>query len=278
MTSEPIPFQSRPFIHCRYGASPLAFRGPKRPSTGRFIACLGGGETYAKFVQKPYCDLLETVLNIPCLNLSCPHAGPDVFLKDPAICALVSTAELTIVQTPSPVNLSNKFYKVHPRRNDRFTAPCKALRKLYPEIDFFEVNFCGHLIQLLSKIDPKRFRVIVAELHATWLNRMSELITLSSGPVLLLHLVKLNAAGQKITEGTEAIPPTFYEYLAGRGAQILTVQAPVGQMEQKHVPPHEGPFAAEMFGPAAHRKIATLAAPLIASALKTPGAAYKACS
>ena len=41
------------YEHCRYGQSRISFRGPKKNLKGRFIAFLGGSETYGKFVRKP---------------------------------------------------------------------------------------------------------------------------------------------------------------------------------------------------------------------------------
>lgn len=166
---------------CTYGLSKVPFRGPRRRTYGRYVACVGGSDTFGKFIRAPYPHLLEVKINTPCVNLGCQSAGPDVFLNDPAIGSLCHDASATVIQVLNAVNLTNAFYKVHPRRNDRFIAPTDALRGLYPEVDFTDVAFTGHLIAKLNAVDPNRFKEVRATLQATWLRRMKELITLAGG-------------------------------------------------------------------------------------------------
>jgi len=49
---------------CSYAGSRILFRGPKADLGGTFVACLGGSETYGKFIPTPYPDLLEEMLDI----------------------------------------------------------------------------------------------------------------------------------------------------------------------------------------------------------------------
>jgi len=157
-----------------------------RPTDGSFIAFLGGSETFAKFITQPYPDLIETAIGEICVNFGCQSAGPDVFLTDSALASLYHDAAAVVIQLVGATNLSNRFYKVHPRRNDRFIAPTDQLVALYPDIDFSEIAFTGHLIARLQAADGDRFALVRQELQITWQRRMRRLINLASGPVILL--------------------------------------------------------------------------------------------
>ena len=69
---------------CRYDGSRLLLRGPRRNLDSDFVACLGGTETFARFIAMPYPDLLEEALGLTCVNFGWPNAGIDVFRGDPA--------------------------------------------------------------------------------------------------------------------------------------------------------------------------------------------------
>ena len=47
------------YMPCRYGASKLLFRGPRRVLEAPYVACLGGTETYGKFIEAPFPALIE---------------------------------------------------------------------------------------------------------------------------------------------------------------------------------------------------------------------------
>lgn len=175
---------------CQYGLSRLPFRGPRRPTEGRFIACLGGSDTFARHVHEPFPDQLEQDLGEVCVNLGSQNAGPDLFLQDNAVRALVHDARAVVIQLPGAANLSNRFYRVHPRRNDRFIGPTDALRAAFPQVDFAEIAFTGHLMERLHGADPDMCHDVRKVLQATWLRRMKALIALARGPVHLLWFAR----------------------------------------------------------------------------------------
>lgn len=179
---------------CSYGVSRLTFRGPRRPTDGSFLAFLGGSDTFARYVPEPYSDLIEAATGRVCVNLGCQAAGPDVYLKDTAIQSMCHDACATIIQVIGAVNLTNEYYKVHPRRNDRFIGPTDRLKSLFPEIDFTEISFTGHLISRLRAVDEARFSLVRVCLQATWQVRMEALIQKASGPVFLLWFTQENAS------------------------------------------------------------------------------------
>ncbi|WP_281250895.1 DUF6473 family protein [Salibaculum halophilum] len=171
---------------CSYGLSRLQFRGPRRPTDGGYVACPGGSETFGRDVAQPFPDLLEQETGMVCLNLGQHLAGPDLFLRDAALRALVHDAAAVVIQVMGAANLSNRFYKVHPRRNDRFIAPRAPLRRLYPEVDFTEIAFTGHLMAKLAETDGTRLTEVQQELRGCWVRRMRELVGLANVPVHLL--------------------------------------------------------------------------------------------
>ena len=176
------------YFPCRYGNSRLLFRGPRRSLTAPYVAVLGGTETYGKFAPHPFPDELEERIGRAVVNLGCINGGPDVFLNDADTLAVARGARAVVVQAMGAQNLTNRFYTVHPRRNDRFIAASAELRALYPDVDFTEFTFTRHLLAVLAARSPARFARLQAELRQTWVDRMSRLLALLPGRRLMLWL------------------------------------------------------------------------------------------
>jgi hypothetical protein len=161
---------------CRYGTSRAVFRGPPRDLSRPYVAFLGGTATLAKSVASPFVDLVEHGTGLTCVNLGALNAGPDFYLSDPGALEVAGGAELAVVQLPGAETLTNPFYAVHPRRNDRVLCATPALRRLYPEVDFADIHFARHLLTVLSWIDANRFVLVRQALQRTWLARMQDLL------------------------------------------------------------------------------------------------------
>ena len=173
---------------CRYGSSKLVFRGPVVDINRDYVAFLGGSETYGKFIERPFPDIVGARLGLPALNLGCVSAGVDVYHEDPTVLELARLAKLRVVQVAGAQNLSNRMYTVHPRRNDRFVKASRLLTVLYPEIDFTEIHFTGHLITALRATSTERFELVVEELTSAWQARMAKFLKRIGGPTVLLFL------------------------------------------------------------------------------------------
>lgn len=171
---------------CRYEGSRLDFRGPPKALDGNYIAFLGGTETYGRFVERPFCALLEQALGNDCVNLGCMNSGMDAFLRDPGVIDICRGAQATVLQITGAQNMTNRLYSVHPRRNDRFIKASELLHRLYREIDFTEVHFTGHMLRLLQQKDDGRFEIVRAEVKTVWKARVRELIRTINAPVVLL--------------------------------------------------------------------------------------------
>lgn len=188
MTYENLGGSALDYLSCRYGTSKVLFRGPRRRLDAPYIAVIGGTETYGKFIKQPYPALLEERLGSTFVNLGCVNAGLDVMVNDPTISEICAGAKLTVIQITSAQNMSNRFYSVHPRRNDRFLRASNLLKIIYREVDFTDINFTRHMLKVLWEASPDKFAMVEAELREAWLGRMKGLISRLEGRVVLLWL------------------------------------------------------------------------------------------
>lgn len=187
--------------------SRLALRGPARDLGHPFVAVLGGSETFGRGVERPYPALLEDRIGIPVVNLGVMHAGASLFTKERWLLDVASDARLTVIQILGVQNMSNRLYCVHPRRNDRFLTTSSALRLMYPEIDFTEVNFTGHLLRLLEETSRERFSAVVEELRWAWVQRMRRVVSCIRGDVELLWLAERSTLDK--TDALDSCEPMF---------------------------------------------------------------------
>ncbi len=188
MAYDPLVEGGLDYQPCQYGASKVLFRGPAKRPDGGSIAVIGGTETYGKFVAEPYPELLEQRLGRTCINLGCVNAGIDVFAGDEVVQQICSGGALTVIQLTGAQNMSNRFYTVHPRRNDRFVKASAKLRAVYPQVDFTDISFTRHLLETLYKASPEDFAFVRNELREAWVARMRRLAGLIGNRVVLLWM------------------------------------------------------------------------------------------
>lgn len=102
--------------------------------------------------------------------------GVDHHLGDALLLDRASRAQSVLMLLPWLGNLSNPFYRVHPRRNDRFVAARAPLRALFPEVDFAPFAFTGHALGTLHATCPERFGLVRQALVEAWSLRMRLLL------------------------------------------------------------------------------------------------------
>lgn len=158
------------------GSTRLEFRDPPRNLGSDDIICLGSTETFGKFVATPFAAHLAAQTGRACLNLGLPMASVDAFLHDSGAMNMAQQAGHRIVQIMGAHGLSNRFYAVHPRRNDRFLRASLQLTTLYPEVDFSEICFVKHLLSRLWETSPERFCILRQELQQAWAGRMASFL------------------------------------------------------------------------------------------------------
>lgn len=174
------------YAQCVYGTSKVAFRGPRARLDGAYLSFLGGRETFGTFVERPFPMLVEGKLGLPAANLGVANAGLDLYLNEPSLIEVARMATVRVVQVLGAQNMSNRFYQVHPRRNDRFLCASDRLVRLFPEVDFTEFHFNRHLLGHLAGVSEQRYAVVVDELRTAWIARMKTLLTLLNAPTILL--------------------------------------------------------------------------------------------
>jgi len=265
------------YYQCQYGASKLVFRGPKKKLSNRFVATIGGTETYGKFVELPYPAMLEDLLDLPVANFGCVNAGIDAYLGDQTILENCKKASATILQVGGVQHLSNRFYSVHARRNDRFIKASPLLTSIYPGLDLTDVHFTGHLLTVLQRTSPLDFQVICQDLKETWVARMQALIDCIDSPVVLLWMAD-HAPGENPEERPLGHDPMFVERwmldeLQPDVAAYVEINASRQEIaagfERMIFGPLEAPAAEEMLGPIVHevaaRKLQTVMGALLTS-------------
>ncbi|WP_299355898.1 DUF6473 family protein [uncultured Shimia sp.] len=174
------------YMPCRYEDSGLIFRGPERDLDARYNLFVGGTETYGKFMSDPYPALVEQAIDKTCVNFGCINAGVDAFLSDPAALVVMRKAETVFIQVMGAHNMSNRFYRVHPRRNDRFLDASSVMKMVFREIDFTEFHYTRHMLGTLCARAPDRYAMLRDELKQAWVARMRLLLNSIPGRKYLL--------------------------------------------------------------------------------------------
>ncbi|MDA7965977.1 DUF6473 family protein, partial [Ruegeria sp.] len=248
---------------CHYGTSKLAFRGPQRALDKPYVACIGADETFGRFVERPFPAVLEQQLNRRCINLGGLFCGAEALCGDPILQELANKAELCIFQVPGVLGQTNRFYHVHPRRNDRFLCPTPNLMALYPEVDFTDIHFVRHLVARLKGCRDTRFDLVAEELRKNWQGKVLNFLRTVSTPVVLLWLdVDLGIVGcaDKSTCNPVPVQPSMLRvleaYSAGSIALHVQVSGASDELEDMLFGTLQQPMAERMIGPATHRRIA----------------------
>ena len=149
---------------CRYGSSKILFRGPAKRLRGDYVAYLGGTETFGRFIAEPYPELVEQASGVTSINLGCMRAGIDAYLSSPGLTDVCSMAKLTVIQIMGAANMSNRFYTVDPRHNERFLRASKRFKDVYPEVDFSEFELTSHMLTALARTGADRLHQVRQEL------------------------------------------------------------------------------------------------------------------
>ncbi len=253
------------YFPCRYGNSKLLFRGPRRRLQGDYIAFLGGTETYGKFIETPFPMLLEHETGMKSVNLGCVNAGVDAYLSDKSLMDICTGARVTVVQVMGAQNMSNRFYAVHPRRNDRFLRASNLLQTIFGEVDFTEFNFTRHMLKSLADTAPAKFPMVEQELKDAWVARMKTMLEQIDGKVVLLWMADHAPCEQGATNLDQHDPMFVDRAMLDAVADHVsaTVEIVAGACEQAEglqemvFGPMEEPAAEEMLGPVIHRRAAT---------------------
>lgn len=258
------------YFPCRYGHSKLLFRGPRRRLEGGFCAFLGGSETYGKFVAEPFPALIERRLGVPMVNFGYMNAGADVFLNEPPIIDACNQARVTVIQLLGAHNMSNRFYAVHPRRNDRFLRASQLMKTIFREVDFTEFHFTRHMLLALLARAPEKYALVETELKQAWVARMRLLLQKVVGRSVLLWVGDPHVGGvARDRLGPEpllldramvdAIRPFATDYVEVEPSAAARAAGTMGMF----YPELDAPAAAQLPGPRIHEEIAAALEPVL---------------
>ncbi|KFE33980.1 DUF6473 family protein [Thioclava atlantica] len=257
------------YLPCRYGKSKLLFRGPRRSLTGSFVAAMGGTETYGKFVATPWPALLEARLNLPVVNFGYLNAGIDVFLNEPQLASASRAARVTVVQLLGAHNMTNRYYAVHPRRNDRFLRASSLMRSVFGGVDFTEFNFTRHMLGALKQRAPEKYALLTQELQASWVQRMTALLSRLEGAKVLLWMGEyhppclVDPIGPEpllvSAEMVDALRPLVHEVVRVEPSARARGEGTSGMVFSEL----DAPAAARLPGPRVHEETAEALAPVV---------------
>lgn len=283
------------YFPCRYGRSRLLFRGPRQRLDGDYALFLGGTYTYGRFVERPFPTLVEAGTGIRCLNFGWQNAGVDAFVNDITVMEIAAKARVTVVQVMGAQNMSNRFYSVHPRRNDRFLNASGVMKQLFRDVDFTEFSFNRHMLSVVRTLSADRYVMIREELKAAWLARMQHLLQAIGGRIILLWFAdhapdaddaahgvgKRGKARQGDERGDELggdplfVDRAMIEALRPRVTEVVEVVASRAALEQGTqgmvFSPLEAPAAAGMLGPMAHQEAAAALQPALLRMMSARG-------
>ncbi|WP_099826152.1 DUF6473 family protein [Oceaniglobus indicus] len=275
MAYENMPRPEVDYAPCRYGNSRLSFRGPRQRLDGRYIAVLGGSETFGRYLRDPYPSLLQAKTGVRCVNFGCVNAGVDAFLHDETVIGACRRADAVVLQVCGARNLSNRFYGVHPRRNDRLVRASAMLRAVFPEVDFTEFHFTGHLLRTLEETSPTRFRLVRDDLRRTWIARMNLLMAQIGRPVTVLWIGR--RAPEDPCDSLNDGEPAFidrralnalYGRIDGESVFVTGPDSGIGSPDGKTFTASERSAALAMPGPSLHHQIADQLARTLAPLLR----------
>ena len=259
------------YFPCQYAGSKLRFRGPPRKLEGDYAAFLGGTETYGKFIAQPFPALLEVRTGVKCVNFGWPNAGVDVYLNDLGVLTAANNARATVLQVPNLTNMTNRFYSVHPRRNDRFLEASSTLRAVYEEVDFTEFHFVRHMLQRLQQVSEDRFNTVIDEIRTAWIARMQLLLDKIDSQTILLwmsnrkpedHVNKTEVEFDPICVTRamiEAIRPSADRIVEVTASDWARSEGTKGMLFAEM----EAAAAEEVLGPTVHYQVADALAPLV---------------
>ncbi|MCV6825909.1 MULTISPECIES: DUF6473 family protein [Halocynthiibacter] len=256
------------YLPCRYGKSKLLFRGPRRKMENAYIAAIGSTETYGKFVEEPFPNLVEKALGIETVNFGCVNAGPDVFLNEPVVLEACAKSRVTVVQAMGAQNMSNRFYAVHPRRNDRFLKASALMKTIFRDVDFTEFHFTRHMLQALKSLSNDRFALVEEELKAAWRARMQFLFEKIKGKTILLWVDNPNPdTHTDLGPDPLFIDRSMIEAVRPFCTEVVEVQlsdaARTAGVKGMVYPEMEAPIAKEVMGLQAHTEVAQALAPVL---------------
>lgn len=161
----------------------LWLRGPEpeRLEEDRYIACIGGAQTFGCFCDNPFARLLQDSLNLPVVNYGIGGAGPSFFLRHEKVFGILNKAACTIVQVMSGRSESNSAFDTGglayiTRRSDGRRMGARAAYQ--------------SLLRQKIIFGRKELKRIIAETRENWIRNYRSLFERIEAPAVLFWFAK----------------------------------------------------------------------------------------
>jgi hypothetical protein len=150
------------------------FRGPPPPPVIReYVACVGGAQTFGRFVRVPFPRLLAASLDLETLNLGRGGVGPTYPLNSPGVLDYINRARVAIVQVFSGRSQSNSLFRTW--NDSMYGINCTTGSRM--SADEFYTWLMGQELQLAQQI--------VAETCDNYVSDMVRLLAAIKVPKIL---------------------------------------------------------------------------------------------
>jgi hypothetical protein len=165
-----------PEIIDSYSGQDLIFRGPKPKSLKKnsYFVCVGAAQTFGRFCQKPYPNLLAEQLRLPVLNLGFGGVSADFFRQDnPKLLHYINNAKFVIIQVMSGRSQDNSIFK-----NCRGYFVTKVA-------DDTQIPWVDAYQELIENSDRQFVEKIIAETRQNWVNSYIQFLQKIQVPKIL---------------------------------------------------------------------------------------------
>jgi len=169
----------------RFGSKGQIYRGHPPESPEPIAACIGAAQTFGRYVEYPYPELLEARLAQPVDNFGTGGAGPDFFANESDVIAACNRAKVVVVQVMSGRSVSNRFFTVNPLRNARIHAISAELYELAGDPSLGKFVFAHDLLRFLAIRHPRAFAEVIGDARQRWIASYSVLMERLTPPKIL---------------------------------------------------------------------------------------------
>jgi hypothetical protein len=173
-----------PEIVDSYSGKELIVRGPKPKSfkKNNYFTCVGAAQTFGRFCQQPYPNLLSEQLGLPVLNLGFGGVSADFFWQDnPKLLDYLNNAKFVIIQVMSGRSQDNSVFK-----NCRGYYVTKVA-------DETKINWVDAYQELIDHNDRQFVEKIIAETRQNWVNSYLQFLQKIQVPKILFWFSRREA-------------------------------------------------------------------------------------
>ncbi len=257
----------------------LPVRGPlpKNLDSGGFVSAIGAAQTFGRFVERPYLNLLGERLGIETLNLGSAGAGPGFYAARGNAIAVMNRSAIVIVQVMSGRSVSNSYFE---NTNAGSLRPWAAPKTEKPQhaITAWETA--------LAEKGPAFMHHLVAETRRNYVEQMKQLMGWIMPPKLLFWFSQRPPDYQEAYGSAGAIFGDFpqlinravlnelrpcaqfhAECVSSRGMPQPTISRFTGEMVELGISPRQPGYNAYYPSPEMHEDAAAALAPALAQAL-----------